>query len=219
MKTTIYKPSIYNGTGVYKNGASGGGGGGGDLPDGYELLSGITNGTSNYAYINNKFTLNVETSDEIGFQIFATNEFGGAGTYPTINFIDNYPNRLLGLMLNYNYQYFTNAPIVVNAQYDIIGYVYQNSSINVSQKGGILKYNGNEYVVSSSAGNQNQSLSKFFGIAGNYPQQIVVNKLYVKDENGNYKYNFVPCLDKQNNQKGLFDLVAQQFYYLSNYQS
>lgn len=31
---TIYKPSIYNGNGVYKNGASGGGGG--DLPDEYE---------------------------------------------------------------------------------------------------------------------------------------------------------------------------------------
>ena len=191
----------------------------GELPDRYELLASITNGTSNFASINNKFTLNVETSDEIGFEIFATNEFGGAGTYPGIYFVDHYPNRVLGLLLNLNYQYFTNAPIVVNAQYDIVGYVYKNSAIKISQKGGILKYNGKEYVVSSNTGNQNQSLSNFFSIGGNYPQQIVINKLYVKDENGNYKYNFVPCLDKQNNRKGLFDLVAQQFYYLSNYQS
>lgn len=30
MEPTIYKPSIYKGTGIYKNGANGGGGGGGD---------------------------------------------------------------------------------------------------------------------------------------------------------------------------------------------
>lgn len=190
---------------------------GGDLPSGYELLAGITNGTSQYAAINNKFTLNVETSDEIGFEIFATNNF--SGTYPELDFIDAYPTRHLGVLLNSNYQYFTNAPIVVNSQYNIVGYVYKNSAIKISQKGGILKYNGIEYTVSSNTGTQNQSLSKFFTIAGNYPQQIVINNLFVKNSAGNYKYKLVPCLDKQNNQKGLFDLVHQQFFYLPNYQS
>ena len=30
MEPTIYKPSIYNGAGIYNNGAGGGGGGGGE---------------------------------------------------------------------------------------------------------------------------------------------------------------------------------------------
>ena len=43
METTIYKPSIYNGAGIYKIGAGGGGGGEKPLPDTYELLDYIEN--------------------------------------------------------------------------------------------------------------------------------------------------------------------------------
>ena len=46
MEPTIYKPSIYNGAGIYNNGA-GGGGGGGDLPEGYKRVSYIENPTTN----------------------------------------------------------------------------------------------------------------------------------------------------------------------------
>lgn len=47
---TIYKPSIYNGNGIYKNGAGGGGGGGGGgiLPSGYNQIEKITVGENNY---------------------------------------------------------------------------------------------------------------------------------------------------------------------------
>ena len=44
MEPTIYKPSIYKGAGIYKNGDNGGGGGGGDLPEEYQKLL--------YVYIN-----------------------------------------------------------------------------------------------------------------------------------------------------------------------
>ena len=38
MEPTIYKPSIYNGAGIYKNGATGGGGGGEYIEDNFFLL-------------------------------------------------------------------------------------------------------------------------------------------------------------------------------------
>lgn len=48
---TIYKPSIYKGNGIYKNGAGGGGGGGGILPEGYTQIEKVTIGDNDY-YLN-----------------------------------------------------------------------------------------------------------------------------------------------------------------------
>ena len=52
---TIYKPSIYNGAGIYKNGAAGGG----DLPEGYQRLFCFSfNGNANIRFKSNKqFTI------------------------------------------------------------------------------------------------------------------------------------------------------------------
>lgn len=57
---TIYKPSIYNGAGIYNNGSGGGGGGGGDLPEGY--YDGYINlAGKNYPYV--RITNGVRTYD------------------------------------------------------------------------------------------------------------------------------------------------------------
>lgn len=218
MEPTIYKPSIYKGAGIYKIGAEGGGGGG-DVPsEDYNILSGITNGTSNFCGISsNQISIDVLTSDLIEFNLFISGNW--ASLNPDLYLIDDYSNgRALGFFLDYQYCYLTNRPIYENYQGGILPQINKNTSLKISQKGGSIFVNGEEFVISSNTGEQMQHLTRFFVSPGNYPQQIVINSMIVKDKDGNYKYNFIPVLNKQTNQKGLFETVGQTFHYLSNYQ-
>ena len=198
---------------------SGGGGGGGDIPEDYDRLLSITNGTGYTSGINLNnyaFPLNVESNDRFIFSITIGTSFSASN--PELDLIMNYPIRFIGFSLDNDYWYRTNAPIYVNSQGGQL-YMSKGRSYVIEQWSGKIKVNGTEYTISTNTGNQNQSITQIMTIAGNTPQQIYIHGIDVIDENGNYKYNLVPVNNKNSGRKGLFDTVSQTFLDLNNYQN
>lgn len=194
-------------------------GGGPDLPDNYQRLISITNGTGADSAINlssYSFSLNVKTSDNIKFSFTLGSAINGSN--PEIDLIDNYPSRSLGFLLDFNFWYISNSPLYSNVQNALV-YMQKCSSYIVEQEGGKIRVNGTEYTISTNEGDNDQTITKLFSISGNNPQNIFIHGIEVIDEDENYKYNLVPALNKTTNTKGLFDTVSSTFIELSNYQS
>lgn len=194
-------------------------GGGPELPDNYQRLISITNGTGTSSEINlsvYSFSLNVKTSDNIKASFTLGSSINGSN--PELDVINNYPSRSLGFLLDFNYWYLTNSPLYSNVQ-GAREYMSKCSSYVVEQEGGKIRVNGTEYTISTNEGDNDQTITRLFSIPGNTPQNIFIHGIEVIDKDGNYKYSLVPVLNKTTNTKGLFDTVSSTFLELSNYQS
>lgn len=212
-------PTIYKTPTIYNTGDNGGGGGGEDLPEGYERLLSITNGTGNEPaiYLNNlSLPLILKTSDCVKFEITFSTNF--SSNNPEMILINQYPVRYLGFLLDFNYWYITNSPLYQNTQ-RAIEYISKGSSYIIEQEGGKIRINGNEYLISSGEEDNEQTINQIFVMAGNLPKKIYIHGVIVKDKDGNLKYNLIPARNNNTGKKGLFESVSQTFLELSNYQN
>lgn len=103
MEPTIYKPSIYNGAGIYKTGAEGGGGGGGgDLPEGYKQCSFLefVGNTQNIVFSGTK-DLGLKSTDTLIIEGEAAGDSSG-WTYDLIFIIFQYSQSNRGYYYRYN---------------------------------------------------------------------------------------------------------------------
>lgn len=213
MEPTIYKPSIYNGAGIYKNGAGGGGGGG---------VSCIRccKGYSGY-YFEIPINCTNRSKFEVGFRLCGNwgknglGIFAGYGTtyYPPISFRDsNVDTNHYGLHSTY---YHTNN----QTQVTVINEIYPND---------FIFYHAEMYTT------DNDTISKLTDLDGNVIQNslgYLVNehtvskiRLFVYGVNS---YGDVPGFeiyyfkvddildlvpDEQNGVPGFTDNVSGNFY-------
>lgn len=217
MEPTIYKPSIYKGTGIYKAGTEGGGGSG--VPVEYYELEYFEikrdNGGANFV-INLPTFNNKDKNIEIIFEIE--------------KYIENYERRIFyigknnnsepGVYLSYNLRNlsqqefytrnninnYTTIRLYVNLNSYKVKFDIKNSSFDIETGAGTIVNSSTNYSESSglnrlflftdrvSPGEYNQPFGKFF---------------YMKVED---VIELVPVKRKGDNVIGVFDLISNTFY-------
>ena len=215
MESTIYKPSIYKGEGIYKTGA-GGGGGGGDLPEGYTR--------ANYARSNGSATLlftdlNVNYNDKFVIEIdLQTVQQGSLGFFVKAGSLVLYPDVGTTSDLSFLPRYSYNGNITSGTNW-----------LNYSS-GGLIKITCNKRycIIDNDLSNYHKTINRnttaadsiidmlvLFswtnaGISKPFNVTIYSFKIYDKDNANKLNADFVPCRD-ENNVLGFYEKVSGQF--------
>lgn len=160
---TIYKPSVYNGNGIYKNGASGGGGGTSFFKKGKYLLFG-------------NFGLDVE--NKVFTPFFSTSIAGGGCFAPILN-LYGFNKISIGVKFQKN---------STGGSGSIISYQSTSSSFNSGRIFRIKEdLSNNRIKVELATGNSSWGSATYFD-GYNFGQDIKIN---VDIEKINNKYKFV----------------------------
>lgn len=215
---TIYKPSIYNGNGVYKNGASGGGGGGGIVPDEYEELEYLeinrNNGGANFIATLNTFS-NADKDFSIIVEFDGVNEdyqknlikFSAQAWSSSPGFSIDYVNRTDNTRTIYSRNnggdYYT--PIYTTNDYtNKVKFSIKNNNFDITYS------DGRKTVLTTNYASSNFSNMFLFTDRTNPGEYYQFwGKFYEMEVNGVLK--LVPVKRKLDGVIGLFDLVSQVF--------
>lgn len=212
---TIYKPSIYNGAGIYKNGAAGGGGGG-DLPAGYTRANYARSSGS----VSLDFTdLNVNYNDKyvieldliklqfgsLGFYVYG----GGMALNPNIGSVDNsffiprysYKGGTTSSVHWLDYSRGGLIKVTCNKKYCFIDCDQANYHKTIDRGS-----NANDSII------DNLTLFSFVSSGISYPLNGTIYSLKIFDKDNSDKLNadFIPCRD-ENNILGFYEKISGQF--------
>lgn len=218
MEPTIYKPSIYKGAGIYKNGESGSGGGGGVVPEEYfelEYLEISRNvGPANFIISLNDFG----NKDKIISCIF---EIDGnfENLQRSIFYAGRNNNASPGILVNYNWRSASEKILYIRNSINSY-YTPQTIFNNNSNKLKLLIQNN---VVNIEFGDGSK-----IGSYAEYSESNGFNKLFIFTDRTNpgewYQFygkffeleiqdiiKIVPAKRKLDGVIGLFDLISQTF--------
>lgn len=214
---TIYKPSIYNGNGVYNNGA-GGGGGGGNYKEYSQIIA------SQQDYFNFSIDLTNLYLTNKGKNFYLKNSYpvwGGTGNAQTIP-----PNLKLesGYIGLYYYSVDANTAFPEKKIYNgntstDIGWPNLGNTIEFEIADNTAKINNTNYscVIEDSyitrfypfGDRANNSIPNYYGVSFHESKLSNLNDSFVF-------FHFVPALDLDTNKKGLLDKVTGVFYEVTN---
>jgi len=190
---TIYKPSIYNGAGIYNNGAGGGGGGSSTLPEGIEELESVKVINANPSI---NFGASIPYTDTT-FTFIA--KLGGMENTPGVLYNRNGSN-IVGIN--------NSGRIYVMSSYRNL-YVSTNDYFTLTEKNGYI----NGTSVSSASDMTYILLFNKFGYQTFYPFVGRFKRFTVSRTAPNLKYcDVIPVIDKVNNAYGVYDLVSETLF-------
>lgn len=219
VQPTIYKPSVYNGNGIYKNGAGGGGGGGIVLPDNIKLLSALQ-------YDNNSNTdgmsVNVNISNEDIFEFILIPTFGtNLQTIFSRYFEVENDNR------TFEFTTTTGYPGNITINYYNGGlYKSQSISSSVTQYGMLLRLekdklivNGLSYAMANSFTQRNVVLKKIWARTGYGVSTHPFIRFTIYDKDENKKFDFLPAKNTDENKVGVYELINGVFTPTTNFKA
>ena len=223
MQPTIYKPSIYNGNGIYKNGASGGGG---ENIDDYLLLEYITQMPNNSG--SNYFSIPFETlaNDYFELTFMLDNNLYTNSVLPGFSTNDGLGNYIETFL-----QYATNN-ITFCSFYNSSGYQYLGTSFTKGRKYKITRNNFtiekydvendyHEYFAVNNSGFMPQKYIQIIG-DGKWPTYNTKTRIYgfVLKRDGVTLMNLFPVVKRSDGVTcGLFDIINNVVYYTRENQS
>jgi hypothetical protein len=215
MEPTIYKPSIYNGAGIYKAGAEGGGGGGGVIPtpEGYESIdyleinriygNGVSipfNGFRTNFKDNQKLKINIlfELVESDDVSMLYTQSYGAQNDY--INASNTYYNTIC-----WNDAILGPYPGMVLDE-------YVGKDVNLNIKLNTVEWNEIQYTVSNGIKNLDSFCvgAKPFG---NRSMHIKLKQIKIYFDNNLicFCYPVKRLLDEVN---GMLDTITNEFFTL-----
>ena len=195
---TIYKPSIYKGDGIYKNGAGGGGGGGGNATQ-YSSIYFSSDSSLSLPQTLEKDNLCIIVSfTKLGNSIDVLKLFNGANSVGYVRVS-------------------SSGALWVNNE--IAGYG-QEIAINTFDQAVIIRQDGFRRFENSSVNNwwcpyQNNNIDKIsFGINSKIYRIAFYYGAINNFEQDNKTIDFRPCIEE--GQEGFKDIVSGVFYPLAN---
>lgn len=210
---TIYKPSVYNGNGVYKNGASGGGGGG-SVPEGWKEIFAIKQTGSIEGA---PFAISAKDSFiNTDFNIEYIIDISGIATDSTASYFVYNGNSWDGF---YNGGMFSSANMLVwgGKNGKEMNHNYANISLTDDEKNGFIKFiskngNGTIYLAGHSLkafyNNYSARNYKTFYLGSRYANTIWKNFRIYKDG----EEPILDCIPVKNKDTGnltFYDKVSQ----------
>ena len=229
---TIYKPSIYKGNGIYKNGADGGGGGGFEpVPNNIELhlyfekLAGTNfHGPSINASLydfeinnNNKIITDFEPKFDGAHEMMYVIQFQTSGSTNiecSIRDVTNYGRFEIYFRKIGTYPNYYDRPIK-DIQVSTSDYTYFNRLIHVEiTKDNYIfgEYSGT-YDNPNKGTNQKVNLLAYNNIQQNFGHGTKFYPIRIYDENDNLLEVLYPAYKKDTGDKGFYSFALQQFFY------
>ena len=230
MEPTIYKPSIYNGAGIYKTGAEGGAEGGGDLPDEYEERMYIYNTSNGSAMIDlsslgrkfvfsDKFEflfspgdLKIDADIDVGFQVLARNQNIAWRYFVTRCFKSQWCS------ISAASRYDTSIPEIHYTNTGLKNYGMPEI-FKIENDGQVLKMIINGQVFDlysySTYGGADPAYSLYFFYNDgheNCPNTKIFSMKIFEGTTDKLKLWVKPCVRKLDGAPGLFDIVTETFF-------
>ena len=200
----IYKPSIYNGNGVYNNGGGGGGGGDTPLPEEYKKLQFIKCSTSSGTPEISGGGMVINYHDKINLHCFFETSINGTNW---MYFFYTWTFEQRSLKFQGNNQ-------SVAHKWNATTYNEQNTNFTggdlVIEAGENLnKINGVDYVNNTGIDDGDKTLGRIFHFA--LPQNCMAFSFKVFDSADKLKYNLVPAKRVLDSVLGFYDTINNNF--------
>ena len=205
MEPMIYKPSIYNGAGIYKAGAEGGGGGGG-LPDGYKQCAyfEFLQNTTLYDAGNGSIFTDVQSTDNI--KVICSLVGGVNNNNDGISIVYRKGgNQISPFKIIYNNS--TNK-IRLQSFWEYIEISYQTGIICYGRFGALQQIFIENSFVSSDINDYVKGIKSLFSCDSVNYAGSKFSLFEIKGNDGIVKHKLIPAVNTNNNTKVVIDVIT-----------
>ena len=211
---TIYKPSIYNGNGIYKNGASGGGGIA--IPGNIKLYSALVR-VSTSPYDGFEVNKTIKGDDRIDIIVFPC--YGLSLQYSNeVSFEFQNDKRVLGINTQGSYGNGTIQITYYNSGlYGSASFSNNSNGFLISLRKDYAKINNTNMIISGSYTDYTTTLKKIWARTGYGVSPIPFVRCTIFDKDNKKKFDFVPAKNTDDNKVGIFELINGEFFPSTNF--
>lgn len=202
MEPTIYKPSIYNGAGIYKAGAEGGGDP--PIPEEYKKLLFIKCTTNSGTPEISGGGMVINYNDKINLHCYFDSTINGQN-YMYFFYTWEFKQRSLkfegsGQRVFHRWNATTSNEQATN---------FTSGDLVIEAGANLNKINGVEYVNNTGTYDADKTLGRIFHFA--LPQNCMAFSFKVLDNADNLKYNLVPVKRVADSVLGFYDTINKNF--------